>query len=131
MNPRPITKREGLIIVAKAALWLGTRYTYAGTTKKGADCSGSTWSIYGEAGYPYGMIYRPTSQFPMNPSFMEVIHGFPQEGDVAWWPGHVAIYAGEGQIWTAHHTGGPTYSKDALSNWVKRRGSVRWYRYCQ
>ena len=127
-----ISRSDGGKIAGSASKWqLGTKPVYAGTTRKGADCSGSTWSIYKEARFAYDMKYWPSSQFPANPHFKLVSNALPQEGDVAWWPGHVAIYAGDGQIWTAHHAGGPTCSQDELSNWVKRKGPVKWYRYCE
>jgi len=66
------------------------------------DCSGSTWLIYKKAGRDYG-DYRPSGWFPTSGKFGEV--SSPQVGDVVWWRGHVAIYAGDGMMWTAHRPG--------------------------
>jgi cell wall-associated NlpC family hydrolase len=124
-----ITEKEGQHIVKIASRWAQTPYVWGGTTKTGADCSGTTWAIYREAGYTYESKYRPSSQFPLNPRFRKAPDNTPQEGDVGWWIGHVAIYAGNSEIWTAHRTAGPAYSKETLQKWVKRRGPVKWYRY--
>lgn len=126
-----ITNVEGKRIVAEARNWVDTKYVYGGITKSGADCSGSTWAIYAGAGFPYDAKYRPSSQLAHNPKFKLVPNSIPQEGDVAWWPGHVAIYAGDGMIYTAHNTGGPAYSRVSLAMWVKSRKGLqpKWYRY--
>jgi cell wall-associated NlpC family hydrolase len=129
MDAQFITQDEGTHIAKIASKWSETPYLYGGTTKKGADCSGSTWAIYGEAGYPYDIKYRPSVQFHLNPRFQPVPDNLPQAGDVGWWNGHVVIYAGNGEIWTAYHTGGPKFAKDMLHKWVKRKGPVKWYRY--
>ena len=124
-----ITQQEGCKIVKAASTWAQTPYEWGGTTKKGADCSGTTWAIYKEAGYPYESKYRPSSQFPLNPRFRPAPDNVPQEGDVGWWIGHVVIYAGNGDIWTAHRSMGPAYSRENLQKWVRRRGPVKWYRF--
>jgi cell wall-associated NlpC family hydrolase len=130
-EPKFISQQEGQRIVKTAKDWEGTEYVYGGATKKGADCSGTTWSIYKEAGFPYSIKYRPSSQFSRNPQFKPAPNNEPQEGDVGWWNGHVVIYAGNGGIWTATHTGGKPYKKDFLHKWVRRKGAVKWYRYCK
>ncbi|MFO1368126.1 MAG: RHS repeat-associated core domain-containing protein [Marinagarivorans sp.] len=103
-------------------------YRFGGTTKKGADCSGSVSSIYNQAGVHIG---RLTSQgFKQSPLFGP-IQGSPQVGDVGVYPGHVVIYGGdntgsvERDVWSASHTGGPDFGP-ANSAWY---GTPTWYRY--
>lgn len=131
MDGTCISRSEGQRIVKEASKWENTIYVYGGTTKNGADCSGSTWAIYRDAGFPYENKYKPSSQFGQNPRFKLISTSSPQEGDVAWWSGHVAIYAGDGTIWTAHRSGGHAYSRVPLPTWIKSRNGIqpKWYRY--
>jgi len=157
---RFISPAEGQSIVQRAKLWKGTPYgtgTYAGSnpvSKKGADCSGSVWKIYQEAGFSYG-AYTSTAGFKSlvgtDQNFVPGKHFFkqvnvPQVGDIAWWNGHMAIYdphAGktvpeglDGNIWSARRKGldfGPT-RQNWYDNYVdketsKNYGTVQWYRY--
>ena len=159
---RFITVVEGLGIVGKAKLWKGTPYgtgKYAGgnaVKDKGADCSGSVWAIYKEAGLSYG-VYQSSASFPSSvvgtdANFVKGTHFFkkvdtPQVGDVGWWNGHMAIYdlnAGktvtktplDGNQWSARTTGqnfGPTrrnwYDNHVDEKTDKHYGTVKWYRY--
>lgn len=96
---KDISKLDGSKIIAVARLWKGTPYKAVGAaSSKGVegDCSGTTWRIYGEAGFPFD--YQPTASFPSyvasTKRFREVGAGNAmQEGDVLFWPGHVAIYS--------------------------------------
>lgn len=122
---RFLTATEGWKIARVAESWKGTPYApvekagkrvpgsekYAGggaVKKEGADCSGSTWKIYKEAGFPYGP-YINTALFVnrvatepdfisawlqklvgSDKNFVEGKHFFkkvfaPQVGDVGWW----------------------------------------------
>lgn len=128
-----ISASDGKKIVQEASKWEDTKYVWGGATTNGADCSGSTWAIYRNAGFPYDVKYRSSSQFAHNPNFKMIPNTVPQAGDVAWWSGHVAIWAGDGDIWTAHNSGGHAYSKVPLSTWVKSRKGVqpKWYRFCK
>ncbi len=57
--PQPQQKEPGLIskvvtetkaIIGRAFSWLGTRYVWGGTSKKGVDCSGLTKQLYSNEG---------------------------------------------------------------------------------
>jgi NlpC/P60 family len=93
-----ISAEEGAKITAEAQTWKGTPYKLvgAGSIKNdGGDCSGSTWRIYTAAGFTYE--YRNTSTFidyvTQKKKFREIPGGDPkQEGDLLFWPDHVAIY---------------------------------------
>jgi cell wall-associated NlpC family hydrolase len=110
-------------ILSNAPSWKGVPYLRRGKTRKGADCSGSTWAIYGEAGSPY--LYRDSSSFPGS-EFKEVPSPLP--GDVVWWSGHMAIFAGEGKVWSARRTGF-VYGLYPIEWFIKDYGPPTYYRY--
>lgn len=97
---RFITAEEGAKIVAVAATWVGTTYVLVGKDSQKlvqGDCSGTTYWIYQEAGFPYK--YQPTATFPdyvtktnrfrkIDPATQPL-----QAGDVLFWQGHMAIYS--------------------------------------
>jgi RHS repeat-associated protein len=95
----PLTPSQGQGVANAAAKWIGTPYVYGGSDrKKGADCSGSTWSIYKEAGFSYSSNKVDTKTFvktmtttnPTPGKFFPVEK--PQPGDIMFWPTHMAIY---------------------------------------
>jgi len=94
-----ITPAEGVKITAEARSWGGTPYKLVGSgsiKSDGGDCSGSTWRIYGAAGFAYE--YQATSGFldynARQKRFRELGAGEAmQEGDVLFWPDHMAIYS--------------------------------------
>jgi RHS repeat-associated protein len=126
-----ITAKEAQMIIQTAQGWEGTPYFYGGKSKKGADCSGSTWAIYTEAGFPYK--YLSSSSFPSSTRFLRSPNNIPQVGDIGWWNGHMVIYdpaAGEGRnVWSAFNTEGAPYGTAPLSWFSKKRGQVQWFRY--
>ncbi len=122
-------------IIAIARTWVGVPYKLGGKNKQGADCSGSVWCIYNEAGLPYK--YLQTSQFKNSCSFVKLgPNQAPETGDVGVYPGHVVIldpkagptYTGApGDVWSAFHTNGPTFGP-AQQKWFPP-GAPDWYRY--
>ncbi|WP_456969707.1 NlpC/P60 family protein [Luteibacter sp. HA06] len=87
-------------------------YQFGGTTKHGADCSGSISSIFDQEGVPIGRM--TSGQFANSPNFSPAT-GPHQVGDVGVYPGHVVLYGGDetgvpkDDVWSASHTGGPNY----------------------
>jgi hypothetical protein len=151
-----ISKIDGFKITAVAKLWKGTPYKAVGAaSSKGSegDCSGTTWRIYDEAGYTF--TYQATSTFldyvAKTKRFREVGKGNPmQEGDVLYWPGHVAIFssftgdeahattkrlAKDGKtpwtqvndMWSATRPGGADYGPNKMSFF--RKEAPRVFRY--
>jgi len=127
-----VSLSEGQTIVDVAKTWQGVPYFPNGGDKSSrdqADCSGSTWKIYGEAGFPYP--YSPSDNFSRNPKFSPAPNNVPQVGDVGQWNGHVLIYdpnAGNGNnSWSARKPGVP-YGP-AHWQWWSGKGPVTWYRY--
>lgn len=49
------------------------------------------WRVFCSSGLRYS--YIPASRFPSSPRFEEVAK--PQTGDIAWWPGYVAIFVAQ------------------------------------
>lgn len=92
------------------------KYKGGGAVKKeGVDCSGATWKIYAEAGFPYGRYFNTVEFVNLaatdphfivawlndlvgsDASFVKGTHFFkkvslPQVGDIGWWNGHMPIY---------------------------------------
>ena len=127
---REPTAQEMQNIINAAQDWAVSNvpYVYGGKSKKGADCSGSVWSIYDQAGLPYD--YTTASGLPKNPRFVPVSPGNQQPGDVGWCPNHIVIYdpnAGQQRnVWSASHTGGPAFGP-GNSSWYCH--DMKWYRY--
>lgn len=126
-----LTPAQQAAVQAAAQDWADSNvpYKYGGSSKKGADCSGSVSSIYKQAGIDIG---RLASQGFKNTSLFSPAQGAPQVGDVGVYKGHVVIYGGNTDpddtsmnVWSASHTGGPVFGP-ANSSWF---GKPAWYRY--
>ncbi len=139
----PISLEEGLIIVSTAETWAGTPYEVIGAASRKnikGDCSGSTYYIYKEAGFPYG-AYKNTGSFHSYVNNKNESHFIKidtvneaQPGDILWWEGHMAIFAGEkdengNNMWTAFNTRTKKpYGKSNYNFW--RKGKLpEVYRY--
>ena len=82
-------------VVAAAASRIGCPYVWAATGPDYFDCSGLTSWCYTQAGR--GWIGRTDSaQYSSASARWAYTDGGAAPGDVLWWPGHVAIYAGGG-----------------------------------
>jgi len=138
---RDLPPEEGRQIVDKAKDWENTPYAPKGTPKAGpnavrgegggGDCSGTVNKIYGESGHPYP--YTPSGAFADAAQrgkipFREVDPKDRQPGDVVVFDGqnHMAIYAGNGGMYTAHHDGGKPFNRQPVSGF---KGRARYFRY--
>lgn len=83
---------QGEAAVAAARTQLGTPYVWGGTQPGGFDCSGLTQWAYRQAGVE---IPRTAEEQAVGRS---VSAEELQPGDLAVWDGHVAMYAGDGQM---------------------------------
>ena len=86
-------------VCAQAKKYRGTEYRWGGKSGRGIDCSGLVSSVYMQCGV---LIYRDAKiveGWPMH----EVAFEDKKPGDALFFPGHVALYLGEGRY--IHSTG--------------------------
>jgi cell wall-associated NlpC family hydrolase len=79
--------------VAFASHQVGKRYCWGGTGPSCFDCSGLVSRAWASVG-----VRLPHSSEAIASALEEVPLDAVRAGDVLWWPGHVALYAGGG--WT-------------------------------
>ena len=89
--------------VAIGSNYLGTPYAWGGGAPGGFDCSGFVSYVYAQMG-----ILLPHQSGDILNSGTVISASEARPGDILWWPGHVGIYAGDGQV--LHSTPGPGVS---------------------
>ncbi len=81
-------------MVQYALQFVGNPYVYGGTSlTQGADCSGFIFRIYRDFGYTI-----PRAGTSMRTVGTEVSYENARAGDIVCYPGHVALYMGNGKI---------------------------------
>ena len=99
-NPAQTTDVSGADIVAFAQQFVGNPYVWGGNSlTNGVDCSGFVHQVYAHFGIStprYSQAFKSVGQ-PV--SYQNI-----QAGDVVVYPGHVAIYIGNGNIVEAQST---------------------------
>jgi len=123
------TQKAAIVKAAQNWVKADVPYLWGGDTKKGADCSGSISSIYKEGGVDIGRI---TSHSIRHSKFFGRVYGKPEVGDIGSYKHHVVLFSGKfngpkRNVWSAHHTGGPSFGP-ANSSWFGN-GRPTWYRY--
>lgn len=79
-------------ITDTARLFLGTGYRWGGKTAAGLDCSGLAFMSY----YMNGIHVYRDAHVDRSPSLRIIELKQAKEGDLLFFPGHVAIYIGDG-----------------------------------
>jgi cell wall-associated NlpC family hydrolase len=88
-------------LVNQVAAEKGVKYTWGGTSPKtGFDCSGLVQWAYGKLG-----ISMPRTSGPQARMGVRMPINRLTVGDLVAHPGHIAVYAGNGYMWEAPHTG--------------------------
>ncbi|WP_092010998.1 C40 family peptidase [Brevibacterium siliguriense] len=82
---------------------VGTPYVYGGTSQSGWDCSGYTSWVYSHVG-----VSLPRTSGAQKAAGQVVSQSEAKPGDLVWHPGHVGIYAGDGQMYDAGSPGSGT-----------------------
>ncbi|MCC6443061.1 MAG: C40 family peptidase [Armatimonadetes bacterium] len=114
--PGPAEEKMAAVIQG----WQGVPYLWGGSTKQGTDCSGFVSSVYREMGVslPHG------SQLIGTVKSGKVVRDELRYGDVLVFPGHCAIYIGDGR--TAETVRTPAMrGVGASSIWGRRDVIVR------
>jgi peptidoglycan DL-endopeptidase CwlO len=87
----PPPTAAGREVVSFAAAQVGHRYCWGGRGPGCFDCSGLVQRAWETVG-----VRLPRTSTAMGTSLRDVSVDDVRAGDVLWWPGHVAIYAGDG-----------------------------------
>lgn len=90
-NPVPASV-AGNSVLEVAARYVGTPYVSGGSSPNGFDCSGFVSYVFGQLG-----VSLPRSSSSYANLGTTISREDAQPGDLIWTPGHIAIYAGDGQ----------------------------------
>lgn len=95
-------------LLQETSQYAGAPYVLGGRTAKGIDCSGLVMSVYNQAGFDITR-HSATWQGRNIPGVRTAVNNLKPGDIVAWKDGsHIAIYAGNGQIWDASSKRGTT-----------------------
>ncbi|MDN5689009.1 MAG: C40 family peptidase, partial [Brachybacterium sp.] len=101
---------KGSSILATARSGIGTPYVFGGTSPSGWDCSGFVQWVYGQHG-----IDLPRGANAQGASGTVIPRSQAQPGDLVFKPGHIGIYAGNGQFVDAGNPRVDTSERDIYS----------------
>lgn len=87
-------------LVSKVASYAGTPYEWGGADPSGFDCSGLVQYAYKKLGISMPRTSAQDARLGVRTSINRL-----SPGDLVAHPGHIAVYAGNGYMWEAPHTG--------------------------
>ncbi len=90
--PAPSASGSSSSVLATALAYQGVPYVWGGTTPSGWDCIGFVRYVYAQHGVSIGGYTTSVLSVGRQVSYSEA-----QPGDILYWPGHVAIYSGNGE----------------------------------
>ncbi len=111
--------RENIVRIAKR--YEGTCYRWGGKTIEGIDCSGLAFMSYYMNGYYIFRDAKPDFQT----RFRKISWSEVKKGDLLYYPGHVAIYLGDGEIIHSSSSYGGVVINDLDSMSLKYRESLK------
>jgi cell wall-associated NlpC family hydrolase len=79
---------------------VGKRYCWGGTGPGCFDCSGLV-----QAAWRWGGVALPRTSAAQGRALHDVPVDRVRPGDILWWPGHVGLYVGGGEMIDAYHSG--------------------------
>jgi cell wall-associated NlpC family hydrolase len=91
-GPVPVNT-HGSAVVEIAMRYLGAPYVWGAEGPDAFDCSGLVKYVYGQLG-----VYLPHQSEQIKNATTIIPASEAQAGDLIWFPGHIAIYAGDGMI---------------------------------
>lgn len=93
-------------ILQRTSQYQGTPYRLGGRTAQGIDCSGLVMSVYNSLGFDI-KSHSVSGQARSIPGVKTAVNNL-KPGDLVVWndESHIAIYAGNGQIWDASRSKG-------------------------
>ncbi|APX34348.1 hydrolase [Brachybacterium sp. P6-10-X1] len=101
---------KGSSILATARSGIGTPYVFGGTSPSGWDCSGFVQWVYAQHG-----VDLPRGANAQGASGTVIPRSEAQPGDLVFKPGHIGIYAGNGQFVDAGNPRVDTSERDIYS----------------
>jgi cell wall-associated NlpC family hydrolase len=95
-------------LLSKTSSYAGTPYQLGGRTARGIDCSGLVMSVYNSLGFNV-QSHSVSGQARAIPGVKTAVSNL-RPGDLVVWNdnSHIAVYAGNGQIWDASRNRGTT-----------------------
>lgn len=121
--PEQAGRPLGLCALETARDYLGTPYRWGGRSPLGIDCSGLCLQAY----LPWGVTLWRDARLPPPEQALPIPMEQAMPGDLIFFPGHMALYAGDGKILHASQRRGGVL-EEALRDRLDLRSDASFYR---